>query len=77
MGECQKIFKQYVHYRPMEYVQRRRIIVAAELIRTTDRSITDIALDCGFSSVSYFIKQFRGVVGCTPAGYRKKPGKKV
>ena len=75
--ECQKIFKQYVHYRPMEYVQRRRIIVAAELIRTTDRSITDIALDCGFSSVSYFIKQFRGVVGCTPAGYRKKTGNKV
>lgn len=68
--ECQRIFRQYVHYRPMEYVQRRRITVAAELLRTTHRQVTDIALDCGFSSVSYFIKQFKSVVGCTPAGYR-------
>lgn len=70
--ECQRIFSQYVHYRPMEYVQRRRITLAAELLRTTHRQVTDIALECGFSSVSYFIKQFKGVVGCTPAAYRKQ-----
>lgn len=70
--ECQRIFSQYVNYRPMEYVQRRRITLAAELLRTTHRQVTDIALECGFSSVSYFIKQFKGVVGCTPAAYRKQ-----
>lgn len=70
--ECQRIFSQYVHYRPMEYVQRRRITLAAELLRTTHRQVTDIALECGFSSVSYFIKQFKSIVGCTPAGYRKQ-----
>lgn len=72
--ECQRIFSQYVHYRPMEYVQRRRITLAAELLRTTHRQVTDIALECGFSSVSYFIKQFKNIVGCTPTGYRKKGG---
>lgn len=72
--ECQRIFSQYVHYRPMEYVQRRRITLAAELLRTTHRQVTDIALECGFSSVSYFIKQFKNIVGCTPTGYRKNGG---
>lgn len=75
--ECQRIFSQYVHYRPMEYVQRRRITLAAELLRTTHRQVTDIALECGFSSVSYFIKQFKSVVGCTPAGYRKEGKERV
>ena len=69
--ECQRIFSQYVHYRPMEYVQRRRITIAAELLRTTHRQVTDIALECGFSSVSYFIMQFKNIVGCTPSRYRK------
>lgn len=70
--ECQRIFRQYVHYRPMEYVQRRRVTLAAQLLGTTDRKITDIAMECGFSSVSYFIKQFKLIVGETPIKYRKE-----
>ncbi len=70
--ECQRIFRQYVHYRPMEYVQRRRVTLAAQMLATTDRMITDIALECGFSSVSYFIKQFKLIVGETPVKYRKE-----
>ncbi|MFR5027395.1 MAG: AraC family transcriptional regulator [Coprococcus sp.] len=35
------------------------------MARTTHRQVADIALECGFSSVSYFIKQFKNIVGCT------------
>ncbi len=68
--ECQRIFIKYLHYSPMEYVQRRRIFVAAEQLSTTDTPVIDIALDCGFSSPSYFTKKFKALVGSTPSEYR-------
>ena len=68
--ECQRIFIKYLHYSPMEYVQRRRIFIAAEQLSTTDTPVIDIALDCGFSSPSYFTKKFKALVGSTPTEYR-------
>lgn len=69
--ECQRIFRQYLQYSPMEYVLRRRIFGAAEQLLSTDRPVTEIALDCGFASPSYFAKQFRTQMGMTPMAYRK------
>ncbi|MGN0394172.1 MAG: helix-turn-helix domain-containing protein [Coprococcus sp.] len=68
--ECQRIFSRYLHYSPMEYIRRRRIFTAAQLLSTTDIPVTDIALDCGFASSSYFSKQFKALVGSTPVEYR-------
>ncbi len=68
--ECQRMFGRYLHYTPVEYVQRRRIFAAARQLACTDRPVTEIALSCGFSSPSYFSKQFKAVVGSTPAKYR-------
>ena len=67
--ECQRIFSRYLHYRPMEYIQQRRLFIAAKQLTTTDASITDIAFNCGFSSPSYFTKQFKALVGTTPTEY--------
>lgn len=68
--ECQRIFRQYLHYSPSEYILKKRIFNAAELLANTDKSITDIALYCGFSSPSYFSKRFREYLGSTPSEYR-------
>lgn len=70
--ECQRIFMQYLHYSPMAYLQRRRIFHAAELLCATGQSITEIALDCGFQSPSYFSSQFRSLIGSTPTEYRQR-----
>ncbi len=67
---CQKAFQKYLHCSPMEYLQRRRIFTAAQRLCLTDDPITDIALDCGFSSSSYFSKQFKSQTGSTPKDYR-------
>ena len=75
--ECQRIFRQYLQYSPMEYVMRRRIFSAAEQLLTTDRPVTEIALDCGFASPSYFTKQFRLQMETTPLAYRKKAQRKA
>ncbi|MDO4262103.1 MAG: AraC family transcriptional regulator [Eubacteriales bacterium] len=68
--ECQRIFSRYLHYTPMQYVQRRCILAAAEMLSSTDDPVTDIALACGFSSPSYFSKQFKALIGSSPTEYR-------
>lgn len=68
--ECQRIFTQYLHCSPTEHIVRQRIYKAAELLPDTERSITEIALRCGFSSPSYFSQRFRECTGRTPKEYR-------
>ena len=70
--ECQRTFLRCLHYTPMEYLRRRRLLAASRLLIETDLPITEIALGCGFSSPSYFSYQFRLLAGNTPAEYRKK-----
>lgn len=69
--ECQRIFNRYLHDSPIEYVLKKRIFHAAELLSYTDKSITEIAFCCGFSSPSYFSKRFREWIGHSPNEYRK------
>ncbi len=40
------------------------------LLRETDRSVTDICLDVGFTSLGTFSRTFREIVGETPSAYR-------
>jgi AraC-like DNA-binding protein len=44
------------------------------LLRETDRSVTDICLDVGFTSLGTFSRTFREIVGDTPSGYRAGNG---
>jgi AraC-like DNA-binding protein len=44
------------------------------LLRETDRSVTDICLDVGFTSLGTFSRTFREIVGETPSGYRSGNG---
>ena len=55
---------------PHRYLQRRRVERSMFLLRETDRSITDICLDVGFSSLGTFSRTFREIVGETPSDYR-------
>ena len=57
---------------PNRYLQRRRVERAMFLLRTTDRSVTDICMDVGFSSLGTFSRVFRDVVGEPPSAYRRR-----
>jgi len=62
---------------PHRYLQRRRVERAMFMLRETDRSVTDICFDVGFSSVGTFSRTFREIVGETPSGYRNGHGPMV
>ena len=57
---------------PNRYLQRRRVERAMFLLRSTDRSVTDICMDVGFSSLGTFSRVFRDVVGEPPSIYRRR-----
>jgi AraC-like DNA-binding protein len=54
---------------PHRYLQRRRVERAMALLCSTDRSITDICMAVGFSSLGTFSRTFRAIVGESPKEY--------
>ena len=56
---------------PNRYLQRRRVERAMFLLRETDRSITDICMAVGFTSLGTFSRMFRAVVGVAPSEFRR------
>src|SRR6266545_582557 len=56
---------------PHRYLQRRRVERSMWLLRETDRSVTDICLDVGFTSLGTFSRTFREIVGQSPVAYRR------
>jgi AraC-like DNA-binding protein len=57
---------------PHRYLQRRRVERAMFLLRTTDRSVTDVCFDVGFSSLGTFSRTFHEIVGETPTAFRRR-----
>ena len=57
---------------PNRYLQRRRVERAMFLLRSTDRSVTDICMGVGFASLGTFSRVFRDVVGEPPSQYRRR-----
>jgi AraC-like DNA-binding protein len=55
---------------PHRYLQRRRVERAMFLLRETDRSVTEVCLDVGFTSLGTFSRTFTEVVGEPPTTYR-------
>ena len=65
-----RLFKKSIGLSPYQYLIQQRVERAKKLLKQTDKSIIEIALDCGFNSHSHLSKQFRQVTGMTPKAYR-------
>ena len=66
------MFKAETGFSPLQYVVRRRIGEAQNLLINTDMSITQIAATVGYNNSNYFQNIFRKYMGMTPGYYRKK-----
>jgi AraC family cel operon transcriptional repressor len=75
-GRCEehlcRVFRKSLGLTPTEYLNALRLDRAADLLRITDRSVTDIALDCGYEGLSYFYRRFARRFGCPPREYRRR-----
>lgn len=59
---------------PMQFVTRRRMRLAIELLRGSSLRLEEIALRVGYAELSSFSKTFRRHVGVAPGSYRKETG---
>ena len=66
-----RFFKAKTEMSPVDYLNSFRIEKACEMLIETDKQLMDISMECGFDSLSYFIKQFKKRKLFTPAEYRK------
>ncbi|MBS6210664.1 helix-turn-helix domain-containing protein [Proteus cibi] len=71
LWHMQKIFKEITGTSLGKYIRQRRLAGAIHLLRTSERSIFDIALDFGFGSQSHFTYMFRKEYGITPFDFRQ------
>jgi len=69
------VFKKLNGLTPWEYIGLKRIEKAKHLLRTTDRSVLDISLDCGFNNISYFNRLFKKTTGLNPVEYKNRTPK--
>jgi AraC-like DNA-binding protein len=65
-----RLFKKTCGVGFSEYINFVRISKAEKMLRKTDKTVLEVALDTGFSSVSYFNSIFRKYRGCTPSACR-------
>ncbi len=71
-AECCRSFKRVINISPFEYLISYRINESIVLLQTTGLNITEIALEVGFSSTSYYIECFKRHTGFTPGDLRRK-----
>ena len=65
-------FQAAFHQTPHQYLTERRIEAAQNLLRLTDRTVTEICFDVGFVSLGSFSSLFRQKVGLSPEAYRRQ-----
>lgn len=71
LWHMQKIFKEVTGISLGKYIRQRRLAGAVNLLRNSNQSIFDIALDFGFGSQSHFTYMFRKEYGITPFDFRQ------
>ena len=69
--ECFRVFRNYLGITPIDFLQACRLQEAQKMLIYSEKSILEIALECGFGNSSYFGKRFKAVHRITPNQYRK------
>ena len=62
---------------PLQYQLQLRIREAVIMLRSSAKSLGEVAFEVGFSDVNYFSRQFKKITGCSPGIYRREAGKNI
>jgi AraC-like DNA-binding protein len=72
LASFKRDFQRHYQCAPRQWINRQRLEHAQLLLNNTDRQVSDVALACGYESVSHFIRIFRKAFGVTPRALRAK-----
>ena len=67
-----RFFKKNFNKTFIEYLNEVRIENAIHLFTKNNLTVTEIAISCGFSNMSYFTRTFKKIIGCTPSQFKNK-----
>ncbi len=70
LSSFKRKFQKIYQVTPRVYIFKRRLVKAKELLTLSDYSISDIAYDCGFRSISHFSKKFKEYTNLSPTEFR-------
>jgi AraC-like DNA-binding protein len=70
MTSFKKEFRRHFFEPPHKWFIRQRLMHSRLLLISTDKSISEIGVECSFPNTSHFIKLFKKQYGMTPASYR-------
>ena len=56
---------------PLNFLHQMRILKSCTYLRTSKRSVSDVAAQVGYASLSCFNQHFQRVMGCTPSAWRR------
>ena len=68
----QRSFQRCMRMTPSQYIMQVRLRFATHLIKESNFTLTQIALECGFSDSNYFSRTFSRTMGITPSQYRTR-----
>lgn len=68
--QFEREFERFYSMTPLNFIKQLRLQEACERLRNPDRDVTDVAVELGYCSLSYFSKQFKAAFGHTPSAYR-------
>ena len=71
-SQCCTLFNKYISQTPIAYLKYIRLQKSCEMLRDSKKSVSEIALSCGFQSASYFTYTFKKELGMLPTEYRKQ-----
>ncbi len=73
--QLERLFQSVLGMRPAAFYRSLRLKYARWLLDNTERSVTDIALEAGFSDCAHFSRHFKALHGVTPSDVRARAGR--
>lgn len=65
------LFKSHTGSNLTDYIHKRRIALAKKLLQEPSLSLEEVSIRCGYNSYSYFCRQFKKYMSCSPNAYQK------
>ncbi len=72
-----QLFKDVTGQSITSYIQHIRIEQACMMLASSERSVSDISVKCGYNDIKFFYQTFKKIKGVTPGDYRKLNNKRI